>query len=107
MFNFPETTGYPSWLTKINDDLVVERIGLSDFKISFNRNKYFLKPEVIDCLDAHISIRSNLSADFDVETIGAGIIRISLNAVNLNENTVSGIINLVIEDLLSSASAVD
>lgn len=107
MFSFSETTGYPSWLTKINDDLVVERIGISDFKISFDRKKYFLKPEVIDCLDAHIGIRSDLSADFDVETIGAGIIRISLNAVGLKEDTVSGIINLVIEDLLSSVSAVD
>lgn len=92
------------WST--TEDVGVEKIGAYDYRICFDRDKFCVEDELIDSIESHLLISSNLYAGLDTRMIYAGILLVSFNSVKFFEkrDDVLAIIEYIVEAITATAT---
>lgn len=87
-------------------DIGVEKIGAYDYRICFDRDKFCVGDELIDSIESHLLVSSDLYVGLDISKIYAGILLVSFNSVKFFEkkNDVLAMVNYIIESITSTAT---
>lgn len=87
-------------------DVGVEKIGAFDYRICFDRDKFCVENELIDSIESHLLVSSNLYAALDTSKMYAGILLLSFNSAKFDgrRGDIHAMIGYVIEAITATAT---